>query len=193
MKHVPPKVVLGIAAVFAVVTALVDHTTLAELSGQADTWASARKTIARTLNSGSVWAGLGILAGYSAGARRWLRGAALGAGILLLTTALHYAVGIAAGSVPPDGFVANAPWFVVAVVFGIPLGLIGVAAHVSLIARLILPLGMIAEPWVTTRFCGFYGTVPEQVSEIASGVILTLSGVILAVVVMRRGYRRHHD
>lgn len=90
------------------------------------------------------------------------------------------------GSVPPDGFVA-------AVVFGIPLGLIGVAAHVSLIARLILPLGMIAEPWVTRRFCGFYGTVPEQVSEIASGVILTLSGVILAVVVMRRGYRRHHD
>lgn len=83
------------------------------------------------------------------------------------------------GSVPPDGFVAAA-------VFGIPQGFAGVAAHSSLIARLVLPLGMLAEPRVTRRFCGFYGTVPGQVSEIASGVIL-------AVVVMRRGYRRHHD
>ena len=193
MKYVPLHVILGVATVLAVVTALVDYTTLAELSGQADTWASIRRTIARTINSGSVWAGLGILAGYSAGPGRWLRGAALGAGVLLFTTTVHYAVGIAAGSVPPDGFVANATWFVAAAVLGVPLGLIGVAAHSRRPARLILPLGMIAEPWVTRRFFGVYGNLPEQVSEIGSGVILTLSGVILAVVIISRGYRRLHD
>ncbi|MDO5511366.1 hypothetical protein [Corynebacterium sp.] len=185
MRHVTPKVVLGVAAVLAVVSALVDFTTMAELSGQADTWASIRKTIARTINSGSVWAGLGILAGFSAGPRRWLRGAALGAGILLLTTALHYAVGVGVGIVPADGFVSNAQWFVAAAVFGLPLGLIGVAAHSHLLARLVLPLGMIAEPWVTRRFFGFYGNLPSQVSEIASGIILTLLGVILGVLVLR--------
>ncbi|MDO5668989.1 MAG: hypothetical protein Q4G50_03190 [Corynebacterium sp.] len=193
MKHVSLQVVLGVAAALAVVSALVDFTTLAELSGQADTWASIRKTLARTINSGSVWAGLGILAGISAGSGRWLRGGAFGAGVLLFTTALHYAVGIAVGIVPPDGWASNAHWFVAAAVFGIPLGLIGVAAHAHRAARLILPLGMFAEPWVTRRFFGFYGTLPEHVSEIASGIILTLSGVILAVVLISRGYSHSHD
>ncbi|GAB3700086.1 hypothetical protein GCM10027595_14630 [Corynebacterium nasicanis] len=189
----PLHVMLGVATVLAVVTALVDYTTLAELSGQADTWASIRKTLARTINSGSVWAGLGILAGYSAGPGRWLRGAALGAGVLLFTTTVHYAVGIAAGIVPATGWVSNSHWFLAAALFGAPLGLIGLAAHPHLLARLVLPLGMLAEPWVTRRFFGFYGTVPEQVSEIASGIILTLAGVLLAAMALRREYRRSHD
>lgn len=187
----PWLALLLVAAAVGVLSLLTNIITIAELSGEANTWLGIRTTITRLVNAGTVWAGLGVLAGWLV--RRPLP--ALAAGPLTGVTALavHYGVGMLTGLMPGNPFADNAYWFVAAVLIGVPLGLVGVMAHRRDRwgggARLVVPFGALAEPWVQGWIPGFADdSAPMRWSGWVAGVVLIAAGA-WGVAVVRRGVR----
>jgi hypothetical protein len=145
------------------------------------------------VNSGTVWGGLAILAGWLV--RRPVQ--AMGAGLVSLLTALgvHYGFGLAVGMFDAAAVAANAYWFAVAAVVGGPLGLVGVVARRSdwwgVVARLVVPAAAVYEPF----FAGMFTRPaimpwPDRVSAIVSGLILIAAGVAGGVAVLHAARRQ---
>ncbi|NLJ55268.1 MAG: hypothetical protein GX344_14235, partial [Intrasporangiaceae bacterium] len=49
---------LAVAAAIGIIALVSNITSVAQLSGEADTWLTIRFTMSRLVNSGTVWAGL---------------------------------------------------------------------------------------------------------------------------------------
>ena len=181
--------VIALSAGIGVLSLLTNITTQAQIEGRANALLGARTFVTVLVNSGTVWAGLAVVAGHWVG-RAWsavLAGPL--SGICALTT--HYALGQASGLMPPDTFGSNVLWFAFALIFGVPLGLIGVLTHrraaAGTLTRLVVPLGALAEPWVQNWML-FAGpdTGPTPWALRAAGVAMTLAGVVGSWVVLTR-------
>lgn len=168
-------------------------TSEAQLSGDADTFLTARFTISKLVNSGTAWAGLPILAGWLVGRRGRAAVAGIAAGLTALVT--HYGVGLVFGQFDPLAWVDNSYWFVIALIVGAPLGLIGSAARRTdrwgLLASLTVPLGAILEPFYVGLFTPpAMIPTPDRVSSALTGALLLIGGVVGAIAVLRRRHRR---
>ena len=119
--------VLTAALVLAVVSLASNVTTTSQLAGDADALLAVRWTLSKLVNSGTVWAGLGILSGWLIG--RPVRGALAGVVASLLALVAHYGLGRVTGVFGPDIWASNASWFVAAAVLGGPLGMVGAMAR----------------------------------------------------------------
>lgn len=189
----PPPVrralaVVTIAVALGVASFLVNVTTPAQATGQADALLVVRLTASRLLNAGTVWAGLPVLAGFLV--RRPLVAAVAGVVAPLLALAVHYALAAITGWVPGLPWSQNTEWFAAALLGGVPLGLAGALAHrrdaVGAVAALVVPTGAALEPLVRGSF-----TVPDVLpwtSRLASGrsgAVLLLAGIVgVAMVVV---------
>ncbi|MDO5501499.1 MAG: hypothetical protein Q4F67_17660, partial [Propionibacteriaceae bacterium] len=148
--------VFWVASVIGVVALVSNITTETQLTGQADTWLTVRFTLSKLVNAGTVWGGLLILAGWLV--RRPLAAALAGIAAGEVALAVHYALGqvFAVYGYGAHMWAANWPWFVIALVLGAPLGLLGATARRrdgwGLAARLVVPVGAIVEPFVTSKF-----------------------------------------
>lgn len=181
---------LGAAVALGVTSLLANLTSVAQLEGREQEWLAVRRTLSLLLNSGSVWAGLGVFAGWCL--RRPVV-AALGSALsLALALAVHYLLGIAVGSLGWESFSQNDSWFLVAAVVGPALGLVGAATHsdrwFGWLARLFVPAGAVVEPWVR-QWWSAPDTAgwPTVVSGWAASVLLTSAGLAGAWLVLRRG------
>lgn len=152
-------------------------------------WTLLRRTLSALLNTGTVWAALPILAGWWA--VRMVPGAVAGLLVGEVSLLLHYLLGVAIGWFEWSTFPQNATWFVSAVVLCPLLGAAGaIARHddwFGLVARLIVPVGAIAEPW----FLGMFWPEPLfpwaiRWALIICGAVLTTAGVVGLVWVLRR-------
>lgn len=181
--------VLVVSAVVGIIALVSNITSVAQLSGEADTWLTIRFTMSRLVNSGTVWAGLLILAGWLV--RRPAQ--AMAAGIVAGVTSLvvHYGLGLLFGMFDGDVWRDNWVWFAAALIFGPPLGLIGAAARRSdllgLIARLVVPVGAMAEPFVV----GMFGRpdflpAPDRISTTIVGGVLLTAGIGGAILILHR-------
>jgi hypothetical protein len=112
---------------------------------------------------------------------------------LLGSLLVHYLVMMLLGVADSSAFTGNTLWFVAAIALGAPLGACGwVASHrgiLGLAARLVVPGGAVLEPLVTGAFHHPYLEIPwpERYSSIASGVVLIVLGIGMALVVVWRG------
>lgn len=186
---------MAIAIGLGAASFLVNVTTAAQASGQADALLAARLTASRLLNAGTVWAGLPVLAGFLV--RRSLVAAVAGVVAPLLALAVHYALAATTGWVPGLSWSQNMEWFAAALLGGAPLGLVGALAHrrdvVGVVAALVVPAGAVLEPLVRGSF-----TVPAVLpwtTRLASGVsgaVLLGAGIVgvAAVVVTQVRARR---
>lgn len=188
--------VLVVASLVGVVSFLANITTVAQLSGDADVLEMVRMTLSRIVNSGTVWAGLLVLAGWFV--RRPMHAALAGPVAGELALVVHYGIGRLvevygsgswAGGFDPEVWAANRIWFIAALALGVPLGLLGAGARRrgrwGLVARLVVPVAAVSEPLVLGMFAApSLLPAPVRVSGIATGVVLTLAGVIGAAWVL---------
>ncbi|MGJ3508100.1 hypothetical protein [Enemella sp. A6] len=185
------------AAGLGVLAMVTNITTDEQLSGQADAWLTARSFLSNLVNSGTVWGGLLVLAGWLV-RHRWQ---AMVAGVLAGELALfvHYGLAEACGPLLPvaqPGFEDNGYWFVAAAIFGAPLGLIGALAHragrVGVVATLVVPIGAIIEPFFLGQFTRLAMVHwPTHVSSFLSGVVLVVAGLMMTVKVLRGRASEH--
>ncbi len=181
-----------VAVGLGLLSLLTNITTTAQLEGRDEMLNAVRKSATRVLNSGTVWAGLSVLAGWLV--RRPLPAAAAGAGAGLLALLVHYGVGVGLGVLGTGAFSSNASWFVAAVVAGPPLGLVGAAARrtdlLGLLARLVVPVGALLEPWVVGWLTpGVAEVWSNRVSGYAAAATL-LGGGILGLALALRSVMR---
>lgn len=181
--------VVVVASLVGIVALVSNLTTTAQLSGQADTVLTLRFMVSKLVNSGTVWGGLLILAGWFV--RRPLQAAL--AGIIAGATALvvHYGLGHLFAVYQGEIWGSNWYWFIAALIFGIPLGLIGAAARRQdlwgLAAQLVIPLAAVVEPLMLSMLWPpQILPSPARVSSIACGVILIALGLLGAVFVSAR-------
>lgn len=182
--------ILVVASLVGIIALVSNVTTTAQLAGEADGVLTLRFTVSKLVNSGTVWGGLLILAGWLV---RRPRHAAL-AGVIAGEVALmvHYGLGHAFAIHQGDIWRSNWYWFIAPLILGIPLGLIGAMARREdlrgLAAQLVVPvaaiieplsLGMLSPPEILPP--------PARISSIACGVILIALGLLGAVIV---GVRR---
>ena len=187
--------VLAVAMALAIVSWVSKVPTEAQVAGDADGWLTLRLTIRKLANSGTIWAGLGITCGWLV--RRPLPAAAAGIFGSLFSLTAHYALGQVFGTFDATIWAEKRSWFVAALVFGAPLGLVGAMARrtdaVGLGARLVIPLGAILEPIVLGML-----TVsnewpdPVRISSIASGLILLVLGLVGGAQALRSHGKQSH-
>ena len=140
----------SIAIVAAVLTfgyALGHITTIAMLSGEADVLLFLCNTVGLGMGSGSLWAG------RIAGPRHW-RSTLAGTVIIFAMLAIHYAFGFLIGVFDNQVFSSNALWMYGSFITGPILGLVGGLSHKIPWLLLIVPLGLIAEPFVINSIPG---------------------------------------
>ena len=186
---------VGVALALAVVSMLSNINTAAQIAGDADGLRMTRLTASQLVNSGVAWAGLMVLAGWLVKYPRQAAAAGVAAGLFSL--AAHYAMGQAAGIYTGEIWELNLNWFLMATVAGAPLGLVGAAAHraddVGLLARLMVPLGALAEPLVMGMFVR-PAAMPwqDRFAGPVAGLLLTTAGALALVwlVVRERSARR---
>lgn len=168
--------------------------TTAELSGQADVTWFFRLLFSKALNTGAVWAGLGVYVGWLWG--RALVGALAAALASVGALAVHYALGNLNGIMEPSIWEENLHWFAASFLLSAPLGVVGVLARrrdwLGLLCRLVVPLGAIAEPFVVGMFrwpAGFSFPWPQLYSSYAVGaasIVLGIAGTVLVLTRRRR-------
>ena len=170
--------VLVAALVLGSLSLASNATTMSQIEGEANTLRAVRGTISQLFN-GTLWAALAVFSGWLV--RR--PGQAAGAGIVVLLTALavHYGVGRIVGMFDTEGVLENSYWFAAALVVGGPLGLVGAIARRSdlwgVLARLIVPVMAVLEPFVTGSFSApAIMPWPQRFAEPASGILLLLLG-----------------
>lgn len=173
--------VVAAATGLALVSLISNLTSEAQLSGQADLLQATRLTVSKVVNSGTAWAGLGIVAGWLV---RRVPQAVL-AGLMAGTLALlvHYGLGRLLGVFPPEVWASNSSWFLAAAITGGPLGLIGAAARrpglLGVLARLVVPVAALAEPVVVGMFTQPQILPwPDRASSAVAGGILLAGGLI---------------
>jgi hypothetical protein len=176
------------ACLLGVLSLLVNITTGSQLSGQDQEIFAIRRTGSLLLNSGTVWAGLSVLAGWLV--RRPIPAALAGVGAGMGALVVHYALGETTGVMPAGSFGSNVVWFTIAGVTGAPLGLVGAlstrAGRWGVTSRLLVPLGAVLEPWVVHWWQPDALTTPAQrVSDLAAATILTVAGLAAAAWVIR--------
>lgn len=180
------------ALALAVVSMVSNINTAAQMSGQADVLRAIRLTFSNLANAGVVWAGLLILAGWLVKYPRQAAAAGVAAGLMSLIA--HYALGQAAGIYTAEIWEANLNWFFITAIVGAPLGLIGSLAHraddLGFLARLLVPVGAVAEPLVRGYFT-LHPTLlwPDRLASVICGVVLIAAGLLAAFVAVR-GMRR---
>lgn len=181
--------VVVVASLVGVVALISNITSTAQLSGEADTLLTIRFTVSKVVNSGTVWAGLLIVAGWLV--RRPLPAALAGVAAGEVALVIHYGLGQVFGIYDADIWASNSYWFVAALLLGAPLGLIGALARradiLGLLARLVIPAGALIEPF----YLGMLRPIPDlpapdRISSIVCGVILIVGGVVGAAVVIQR-------
>ncbi len=116
---------------------------------------------------------------------------AVAAGLLapLIALVVHYGVADVFGLMPWADWASNREWFVAALALGPPLGLVGALAgrtdRWGLVARLVVPLGAVTEPfitgWLPPREIDIWS---NRVSGVAAGSVLIVGGLLLAVVLV---------
>lgn len=188
----PPRdwtLVLTAALVLAVVSLASNITTTSQLAGDADALLAVRWTLSKLVNSGTVWAGLGILSGWLIG--RPVRGALAGVVASLLALVAHYGLGRVTGVFGPDIWASNASWFVAAAVLGGPLGMVGAMARRAdlwgLAARLVVPVAAVLEPFVSGLFAvPPFAPRPDRIASTVCGLVLLVAGVAAGVHMLRR-------
>lgn len=181
-------VLLSFSAAVGLIALASNITTIAQMSGQANEVLAVRLTISKLVNSGTVWAGLGIVAGWWVGRWTWaIPGAVLACGTALVA---HYAVGQAVGLFDATVWLANLLWFVAALLVGPVLGLIGALARhtgpLGTAAALVLPLGAVTEPFLLGMFeVPAILPWPVRMATTVCGVVLVLAGMVGGVAVIR--------
>lgn len=187
--------VLVVSAVVGIVALISNITSVAQLSGEANTWLTIRFTLSKLVNSGAVWAGLLVLAGWLV--RRPVPAMAAGIVAGMVSLVVHYGLGLLFGMFEPTVWAENQMWFIYALIFGGPLGLIGAMARradiLGLLARLVVPAGAVVEPF----FLGMFTRpellpAPERISSAVVGAILLAAGFVGAVLVLLRHRRASH-
>lgn len=177
--------VLLAVVVLAVVSATTNLT-----AHSAQSWEVARLILSRIVHSGTVWAGLLVLAGWLVKRPREAAPAGVLAGWAAL--AVHYGFGQAIGVYTSEIWAANLDWFAVTAVAGVPLGVLGAAAHrgddLGVLARLVVPVGALAEPLVRGMFTpsGAMGW-PWQTATPVAGGLLAVAGAVGIVLALARG------
>lgn len=189
-------VVTAVVIVVAVVSLASNWVSVEELEGGRPVTSLLRKTVSMVVNSGTLWAGLAVLAGWAA--RRPLTAGVAGVLVSEAALVLHYGLGQALGMYDSEIWGSNLSWFVAGATVCAPLGLVGLVARRrglwGLAARLVLPLGALAEPWVTGMFTGLkHAGWPERWSSIACGVLLLVCGGLGVLVVLLGALRRRRD
>jgi len=181
------------AVAVALVSLASNVTSVSQLSAESNTLLAVRSIISKLANSGAVWAGLPILAGWLV--RRPLQAFAAGIVASLMALLVHYGVGRLFGMFDATVWAGNQMWFALALVAGGPLGLIGAAARRSgpwgLLASLVVPAGAMLEPFYLDMFS--VPTImpwPGRVASVAAGVVLVVAGVVGAGAVLIRHRRR---
>lgn len=188
--------VVAAALALAVLSWLTNITSVAQMSGEANTFLAFRFTLSMLANSGTAWAGLAILCGWLV--RRPLQAALAGIFASLLSLTAHYALGRLSGMFDASIWDENSSWFVLGVVACGPLGLIGSLARRidgwGLLARVVVPVGAIVEPFEVGMFTPpALMNWPDRFSSIACGILLTIIGLVAGIVVFTRERKRRHN
>lgn len=165
-----------------------------EMSGHWQVWSFLRKTITKVLSSGTVWAGIAVYAGWKLA--RPL--AAFVGGIVAseATLLVHYLLGRLIGIYDSNVLSGNSYWFIGGAIVCGPLGLVGWLAsrrgRLGVVARLVVPAGALAEPFVLQYFSHPFPQIPwpERWSDTSSGIILVAMGLAGVLAVLRRGRTR---
>lgn len=174
----------SIAIVAAVLTfgyALGHFTTTAMLSGEANSLLFLRNTVGLVVGSGILWASMSVWAGRVAGPRLW-RSILAGTVIIFAMLAIHYAFGLLIGVFDDQIFSSNALWMYGSFISGPTFGLIGGLSHKFPWLLLIVPLGLIAEPFVINSIPGTgFLPWPTVWAGWVSGAVLISLGIALAL------------
>lgn len=181
------SLVLAAAIGLALVSLASNITTVSQLSGEADTLLTARLTMSKLVNAGTVWAGLAVLSGWLV--RRPVQAGVAGIMACVLALTVHYGSGRAFGLFDSDVWPSNFSWFVLAVLLGGPLGVVGAIARrpgpFGLAARLMLPVAAVVEPFLTGMFTTLaIAPWPGRVSSLVAGLTLLAGGVTGGVAVL---------
>lgn len=185
--------VLLVASLVGIVALVSNITSEAQMMGRADTFLAFRFTISKLVNSGTVWGGLLVLAGWIV-RRPWQ---APLAGIVAGEVALvvHYGLGQLFGIYPADIWGSNWYWFLAPVIFGPFLGLIGAAARrrdlLGLAARLVVPAAAVVEPFYLGMLRSVGGNPPDRISSTLCGIILIAAGLAGAGLIIARHVTRN--
>lgn len=183
---------LLVAVGVGILALLSNITSIAQLSGQADTWLTVRFTLSKLVNSGTVWAGLLVLGGWFVPRLRWAWLAGTLAGLVALV--VHYGLGLAFGMFESTVWGENRAWFVASVLFGPLLGTVGAIARRTdvsgLLARLVVPVGAVVEPLLLGMLTPLaLLPAPDRISSMVAGGMLLVVGTVGAAIVVRRWKR----
>lgn len=174
----------SIAIVAAVLTfgyALGHFTSIAMLSGEANVLLFLRNTVGLVMGSGILWASMSVWAGRLAGPRLW-RSILAGTVIIFAMLAIHYAFGFLIGVFDNQVFSSNALWMYGSFIAGPILGLVGGLCHKVPWLLLIVPLGLVAEPFVINSIPGMdFLPWPAIWAGWESGALLIALGIALAI------------
>lgn len=187
-------VVLLLGALLGVIAWLSNITTEAQLSGQDRAWWTVRTVLSRLVNSGTVWAGLPVLAGWVL--RRPVHSALGGVLVAEVALVVHYWLGSVTGTMPWTAWTDNLFWFLAAAVLCAPLGLVGALAHrrdvSGLLARLVVPVGAVLEPFVTGLLdpSDVLDRAARVASVVSGGMLLVLGVAGVLLVARRQGLHR---
>lgn len=179
---------LGVAAAVGGLAWLSNLTTEAQMLGE-DRLAWGLRTFAsRVVNSGTVWAGLPVLAGWLL--RRPGPAAIGGVVVSEFALGLHYAVGTLTGTMPGSSWLDNWTWFAAAALTGAPLGLVGALGRRrdlwGRVALLVVPAGAVLEPFAVGLLDpGFSADLADRWASQAAGAVLLVGGVVGALLVLR--------
>lgn len=175
------KTITIVAAVLTFGYALGHFTTTAMLSCEANSLLFLRNTVGLVVGSGILWASMSVWAGRVAGPRLW-RSILAGTVIIFAMLAIHYAFGLLIGVFDDQIFSSNALWMYGSFISGPTFGLIGGLSHKFPWLLLIVPLGLIAEPFVINSIPGTgFLPWPTVWAGWVSGAVLISLGIVLAL------------
>lgn len=175
------KTITIVAAVLTFGYTLGHFTTTAVLSGEANSLLFLRNTVGLVVGSGILWASMSVWAGRVAGPRLW-RSILAGTVIIFAMLAIHYAFGLLIGVFDDQIFSSNALWMYGSFISGPTFGLIGGISHRFPWLLLIVPLGLIAEPFVINSIPGTgFLPWPTVWAGWVSGAVLISLGIVLAL------------
>ena len=155
-----------------------------EVEGHWEVYSGFRKTGAKLVSSGSLWA---ILSFYS-GSRAYNAWAGAFAGVVCAECglAIHYLLGILSNVYESAILASNIQWFIAGVMLCCPLGYLGwLSTHrgpLPLLARFTPAICAICEPIITRRLSMPPPEIPwsERYSHLSSGFLLFIGGLLWA-------------
>ena len=175
------KTITIVATVLTFGYALGHITTTAMLSGEANSLLFLRNTVGLVLGSGILWASMSVCAGRVAGPRLW-RSILAGTVIIFAMLTIHYAFGLLIGVFDDQIYSSNALWMYGSFISGPIFGLIGGLSRKFPWLLLIVPLGLIAEPFVINSIPGTdFLPWPTVWAGWVSGAVLISLGIVLAL------------